>query len=93
LVTIHGSFNFATLNNRKTRDRIADTDWQALQHQDKLYHNLAPKITPRAVHVNTTQPIYEIIEGNPEVETRCQNFMFNLEFNDMTLADFGTHPS
>jgi hypothetical protein len=35
--SLHGPFNFATLNNQKTRDRIATTDWKLLIAARKEY--------------------------------------------------------
>ena len=29
-IFIHGPFNFATLNGRKTKDRISELDWKKL---------------------------------------------------------------
>jgi hypothetical protein len=45
-LTIHGPFNFATLNNRKTRDRISATDWKSLAESQAKYHNHAPQLSP-----------------------------------------------
>jgi hypothetical protein len=91
-VTLHGPFNFATLNNRKTRDRISKMDWIVLQDRETLYHNPAPKLTQRIMSVDISQPTYEKIKGNQEVQSRCETFMFNLEFTDTTLSDFGADP-
>jgi hypothetical protein len=41
------------------------------------------------MHINITQPIYEKVRGDPDVEERCRTFMLNMEFNDSTLKDFG----
>jgi hypothetical protein len=88
LVALHGPFNFATLNNRKSRDRVAERDWLILHERRSLFHNPAPDISQRIMHVDISQPTYENIKGNQEeVETRCQNVMFELEFHD--LSDFG----
>jgi hypothetical protein len=77
------------MNNRKTRDRILEKDWLILAESEVLYHNRAPKVTTRAMHINITQPIYEKVRGDPDVEERCRTFMLNMEFNDSTLKDFG----
>ena len=90
-INIHGPFEFATLQGRKTRDRIATSDWQALAHRQSAFHNPAPAITADILHLDVTQPLYEQV-SNQEVAARCQNFMFHLEFNDQTLADYGTPP-
>jgi hypothetical protein len=80
-VVLHGPFNFATLNNRKTRDRVAEQDWLVLKERQALYHNQAPTITQRIMHVDISQPTYENVTGNQEVQSRCERtFMLNLEF-------------
>jgi hypothetical protein len=91
-ITLHGPFNFATLHNRKTRDRVAQQDWLVLQDREKLYNNPAPRLTQRIMSVDISQPTYEIVK-NKEVQTRCETFMFNMEFNDTTLRHFGAEPS
>jgi hypothetical protein len=88
-ITLHGPFNFATMNNRKTRDRVAKADWLVLQDREAFYHNAAPKLSTRIMHVDISQPSYENIKTDHEVQSRCQSFMFNMEFNDTTLKDFG----
>ena len=88
-ISIHGPFEFATLQGRKTRDRIATSDWQALAHRQSAFHNPAPAITTDILHLDVTQPLYEQV-SNQQVAARCENFMFHLEFNDQTLADYGT---
>jgi hypothetical protein len=90
-VTLHGPFNFATLNN-KTRNRISKTDWIVLQDRKALYHNPAPKLTQRIMSVDISQPTFKPIKGNQEVQFRCETFMFNLEFTDTTLSNFGADP-
>jgi hypothetical protein len=58
-VSLHGPFDFATMNNRKTQDRISEKDWLVLGEREALYHNRAPKVTTRAMHIDITQPIYK----------------------------------
>ena len=88
-ILLHGPFNFATLNNRKTRDRVAEHDWNILAQCKTKYDNFAPKITQRVMHLDITQPIYEQVRNDKEVSQRCHTFMFNLEFQDQTLSDYG----
>ena len=78
-----------TLNNRQTRDRVSEKDWLILRERQALYQNQAPIITTRVMHVDVTQPIYEQVKGDQEVEDRLRTFMLNLELNDTTLQDFG----
>ena len=88
-IAIHGPFNFAKLNNRQTRDRVSANDWLILSELQSLYQNQAPSITKRIMHVDITQPIYERVRGDQEVQDRVRTFMFNLELNDETLKNFG----
>jgi hypothetical protein len=44
----------------------------------------------RTMRINITQPIYEQVRGDPDVEEQCPAFMLNMEFNDNTLKDFGS---
>jgi len=52
---IHGPFNFATINNRKTRDRIAMQDWTVLEsHKDMVQNAVPPFDVPAySVHVDS----------------------------------------
>ena len=51
---IHGPFNFATINKRKSRDRISQTKWDILKSHCHLYHNplLHFDVPTYSVHVN-----------------------------------------
>ena len=40
---IHGPFEFASVNGRKTRDRISPADWDALAKFSSLYQNPLPR--------------------------------------------------
>jgi hypothetical protein len=62
---IHGPFDFASNNSRKTRDRISQSDWDNLSKQTSMFHNPLPQFdlpsysihVDRSVHVaicNTT---------------------------------------
>jgi hypothetical protein len=92
-VSLHGPFDFVTRNNRKTKDRIAAVDWLALADQSAHHQNQAPKVSSHVIHVDVTQPIFENISTNPEVQERCQVFMQKLEFSDETLQDYGCEPN
>jgi hypothetical protein len=41
------------------------------------------------MHVDITQPIYEQVQEDREVQNWLQTFMLNLELNDKTLKNFG----
>jgi hypothetical protein len=88
-ILIHGPFEFAKRNNRKTRDRVSEMDWRMLIDQKGLYDNDPPQIKQQWLHIDISQPREEQVKGNREVAERCQTFMFNLEFEDQTLRDFG----
>ena len=40
---LHGPFDFASVNWRKTRDRISQADWDILACQAHQFHNALPK--------------------------------------------------
>ena len=49
---LHGPFDFATVNGRKTRDKIDLRDWIILHQLQKEYHNNPPSL--KDVSVNLT---------------------------------------
>jgi hypothetical protein len=51
---IHGPLDFATINNRKSRDRICQSDWDILKSHCDLYHNPLPRfdVPTYSVHVD-----------------------------------------
>jgi len=51
---IHGPFDFATINKRKSRDRIGQLEWDILKSHCDLYHNPLPRfdIPTYSVHVD-----------------------------------------
>ena len=51
---IHGPFDFATINKRKSRDRISQLEWDILQSHCNLYHNPLPRfdVPTYSVHVD-----------------------------------------
>ena len=51
---IHGPFDFATVNSRKTRDRISQQDWQVLASFSHLFQNpiLSFDVPTYSVHVD-----------------------------------------
>jgi hypothetical protein len=86
---LHGPFNFATLNNRKTRDRISATDWNLLISAKDIYDCSPPQFSHSVVHITTTeQPITR--KSNPSVNKRVEAFLYNLHFEDDTLQSYGT---
>jgi hypothetical protein len=79
-ICLHGPFDFAFLHNRKTRDRVAETDWRALISGSSKFDNSPPQFFP--------QPIFETISMDDSVTDRCRTFMLNLEFSKQTLNEF-----
>jgi hypothetical protein len=51
---IHGPFEFASLNGRKTRDRVSLEDWKILVANSSLYDNKPPELDlpSYSIHVN-----------------------------------------
>jgi hypothetical protein len=85
-ITLWGPFEFATINQRKTRDRVLSTDWSQLQTMQAQYDNQAPVLRNRNLMVDVSQPVYEIITKDAEISARCTAFMGKLELNDETLT-------
>jgi hypothetical protein len=90
-IIIHGPFNFATINNRKTRDRVSIREWEILIQSHNKYDNDSPilKDVPiQTVHWNET---IQSCHLNQSVETRIHAFTNNLayEVNDTIYSMFG----
>ena len=51
---IHGPFDFATVNNRKTRDRISQVDWNILAKYSHRFRNPLPSfdVPTYSIHVD-----------------------------------------
>ena len=51
---IHGPFNFAVINKRKSRDRISQIEWDIFKSHCNLYHNPIPRfvVPTYSVHVD-----------------------------------------
>jgi hypothetical protein len=51
---IHGPFDFASINARKTRDRTSQSDWDILSKQTSMFHNPLPRfdLPSSSIHVN-----------------------------------------
>ena len=57
-IFIHSPFDFATLNGRKTKDRISEFDWKKLIQSKDEYHNHPPVLTAPRVSLHIDTPIY-----------------------------------
>jgi hypothetical protein len=53
-ILAHGPFDFATINKRKSRDRINQLEWDILKSHCDLYHNPLPHfdVPTYSVHVD-----------------------------------------
>ena len=51
---IHGPFDFATVNSRKTQDRISQPDWDILKTHCNMFHNPLPHfdVPSYSIHVD-----------------------------------------
>jgi hypothetical protein len=88
-VNLLGPFKFATINNRKTRDRVPGPQWSQLQAQKHKFDNDTPVLRNRAMMIDISQPVYETITTDAEVVRRCTAFMGHLDINDETLELYG----
>jgi hypothetical protein len=89
-ILLHGPFNFATKNNRKTRDRISQTDWDILTSQHNRYQNEAPRNNSHIIDVNLYECPIQTITHDQEVTGRINSFLYQLHFDDTDLSQFGT---
>jgi hypothetical protein len=88
-VSLLGPFDFTTINNRKTRDRVSGPQWSQLQAQKTKFDNDAPVLRNHAMMIDISQSVYETIATDIEVVRRCTACMEHLEVNDETLALYG----
>jgi hypothetical protein len=86
--TIHGPFEFRTVNGRKTRDRINTVDWDILISAKSRYDSEPPKYTKNLIQVNWLETAHETVHDE-SVEHRLLSFHYNLHFSDETLATYG----
>ncbi len=51
---IHGPFEFATVNGRKTQDHISQPDWDILKAYCDMFHNPLPQfdVPSYSIHVD-----------------------------------------
>ena len=56
--SIHGPFDFATINNQKSQDRICQTEWDILKSHCNLFHNPIPRfdVPTYSINVNAGAP-------------------------------------
>ena len=61
---IHGPFDFAKVNNRKTRDRISEQDWQVLASFSHLFQNPLPSFDVPTYSVHVDNGVHAVFSGN-----------------------------
>jgi len=66
---IHGPFEFATINGRKTRDRISAEDWSWLRKASHLFSNQTPPTSLPAfcVHLNHHHSVHHLPHATARV--------------------------
>jgi hypothetical protein len=74
-VLLHGPFNFAIINGRKSRDRVSLSDWQILAKLNNDYDNAAPSIALSALTINIDTAQYSCHSDNT-VNARVQAFLY-----------------
>ena len=57
-VFLHGPFNFAVVNGRKSRDRIAIEHWEILASLRGTYHNVPPPMDLPTYSVHADRGVY-----------------------------------
>eukprot|EP00956_Cyclotella_meneghiniana_P034898 scaffold109224_cov64-Cyclotella_meneghiniana.AAC.4 len=77
---IHGPFEFATINGRKTRDRISLDDWRILSSHSSMFHNAVPDLT---------MPSYSIHVDRGVTITTISNVACTM----LTTLSLGTDPA
>jgi len=60
---IHGPFNFATVHNRKTRDRIGQEDWQVLANHSHMFQNSVPSFDVPAYSIHVDNGVHASCPG------------------------------
>ncbi|KAL3802962.1 hypothetical protein HJC23_011585, partial [Cyclotella cryptica] len=67
---IHGPFEFATINGRKTRDRISTSDWDILSQSSTRYDDAPPDLTRRDFTGIQFSRNYHTVLSDPTVRDR-----------------------
>ena len=89
-ILINGPFNFSTLNQRKTRDKIDIREWQILQQSYQLYDNEKPVINNTPVQYLHWNDPNQLVDSSAEVDNRVKTFVNNLanEINNTIQSMF-----
>ena len=86
-VLIHGPFQFAKLNGRKTRDRISVDDCNILQSERAKYDDSPPIFRNNLVNINFDSEY--IVEHSTTVTSNIvTSFLGRMEVEDLSLHDY-----
>jgi hypothetical protein len=89
-INLNGPIEFATINNRKTRDKISTKDWSLLSQRQDQYDNHCPSIRDHHAHsIQWNEPIHSS-HSSDNVSMRVSSFVNNLvyEINDTITSQF-----
>jgi hypothetical protein len=83
-IIIHGPFNFTTINNQKTCDRISIRDWEILIQSNNKYNNDQPVITNSPIQsVHWNEPIISS-HSNESVKLRIDMHLSIISYTKST---------
>jgi hypothetical protein len=68
---IHGPFNFATVNGRKSRDCICNANWDILWSNTNMFHNLLPPSAVPTYSVHIDYCTYTTFHGTRYLRNVC----------------------
>jgi hypothetical protein len=60
---IHGSFDFAVVRGRKTRDRIGQDSWDALASKTLMFTNRIPRFDLPTYSIHVDRGVHTIFPG------------------------------
>ena len=83
---IHGPFDFATVHNRKTRDRIGQEDWQALANHSHMFQNPVPSFDVPTYSIHVDNGVHFSCPGTHQ---DMFHHMFPLRMSDDDESLFG----
>ena len=85
---IYGTFDFATIDNRKTRDRIVSSECDVLRLNKHKYANEPPKYIDSRVNLCWSKDKIQEIKCE-QVAERVTSFITNMHFVDKDLEEYG----
>ena len=88
-ILIHGPFEFAKLNGRKTRDRIDIIDWNILRSEHTKFDDSPPIFRNNLVSINFESDYIQECQSNP-ISSMITAFLGNLEIEDKMLREYDT---